>query len=319
MALSWCSDADSKIDKLLSDSNRDVDFLIFTLEGKKNLVNNAGHMGKGGRAKVNEILASGEYDDKVMTGSFLALAVDERGSVVSTRRKYIHFLWVGPNVGVMVKGRVNSMSGGFREKFPGSAIYLQLMADLDELDEKVLEKNLLAAGGAHKPSRYDFTNAALEGTQVAASKAPLVKPTTPAVAKTTPIAAKVEVAKEFTKEAVVAKTEPVAVVQKPVAEPVKKEEAKPEPEDDPAEEPAAEEPEAPATEEAEEATAATEEPKAEEAEEAEESEEAEEATESEVASEEPATESEAIEETETEADDTAGADESSEEPTDASD
>jgi hypothetical protein len=172
MALKWCSDADSAIEKLMSDGCRDTDYVIFTLEGKNSMVIQPGHIGKGGRDKVEELLSSESTSSQVMTGAFLALAVDERGSVVSTRRKYIHFTWVGPSVGVMVKGRVNSMSGSFRDRFPGAVIYLQLMGDLDTLKAKTLEKNMLAAGGAHKPTRYDFTNAALDGTQVGGTTAP---------------------------------------------------------------------------------------------------------------------------------------------------
>jgi hypothetical protein len=172
MALQWCKEADSALEKLMSDGCRDTDYVIFTLEGKNNMAIQPGHLGKGGRDKVEEILSSDATSNQVMTGAFLALAVDERGSVVSTRRKYIHFTWVGPSVGVMVKGRVNSMSGGFRDRFPGAVIYLQLMGDLDTLKAKTLEKNMLAAGGAHKPTRYDFTNAGLDGTQVGGTAVP---------------------------------------------------------------------------------------------------------------------------------------------------
>ena len=52
-------------------------------------------MGKGGRQRIEDILGSGENDDVVMTGAFLASAIDERGSVVSVRRKYIHSCLVG--------------------------------------------------------------------------------------------------------------------------------------------------------------------------------------------------------------------------------
>jgi len=168
MSLKWCNETENAIAQFMSDSNRDVDFCIFVLENKNNM--NLHASGKGGRQRVSEILNNNDCDDKVMVGAFLALAIDERGSVVSTRQKYIHFLWVGPNVGVMVKGRVNSLSGAFRDKFPACVIYLQLMADLDQLEEQVLEKNLLACGGAHKPSRYDFTNAALENVAVSTEK-----------------------------------------------------------------------------------------------------------------------------------------------------
>jgi hypothetical protein len=160
MSLKWCNEADDKIEKLMSDSSHDVDFVMFELQNTNEMILTA--TGKGGRAKVENILSSG-CEQKVITGAFFALAVDNRGSAVSVRRKYIHFIWVGSSVGVMVKGRVNSMSGGFRGKFPTCFFYLQLIGDLRELEEKVLEKTLLGTG-ADRPSAYDFTNATSIGT-----------------------------------------------------------------------------------------------------------------------------------------------------------
>jgi hypothetical protein len=157
MSLKWCSEADEKIAKFMSDSSHDVDFVMFELQNKNEMILSAA--GKGGRAKVEQILSSG-CENKVITGAFLALAVEKRGSVVSTRRKYIHLIWIGSSVGVMVKGRVNSMSGGFHGKFPTCFFYLQLIGDLRELEEKVLEKNLLGTG-ADRPSAYDFTNSSI--------------------------------------------------------------------------------------------------------------------------------------------------------------
>mmetsp|Transcript_6914 Transcript_6914/g.12207 ORF Transcript_6914/g.12207 Transcript_6914/m.12207 type:complete len:162 (+) Transcript_6914:178-663(+) len=158
--VSWPEDADSRIEALMDDKNRDVDFVIFSLEGKKDMVLNEDHIGKGGRAKVEEILK--ENDDKVMVGAFLALGVDDREVTVSIRRKYIHFIFVGSGVSVMTKGRVNSQSGEFKNKFSGCHLYLQLMGDLDDLQEAALEKELLSIGGAHKPGRYDWTNSTLD-------------------------------------------------------------------------------------------------------------------------------------------------------------
>lgn len=164
MTLLWDDDADGALTELMNDKNNDMDYVVFTMENAKKAPKMTileGHKGKGGREAVEKILSDPSCEDQVMTGAFLATAVDERGSVVSTRRKYIHFTWVGPNVGVMVKGKINSLSGGMREKFPSCVIYLQLMGELDQLDADSLQVELLHCGGAHKPTRYSFQNKVL--------------------------------------------------------------------------------------------------------------------------------------------------------------
>ena len=89
MALKWCDETDSILKKFTSDLNRDVDFIIFTLEGKKEMKIQEGHYGKGGRAKVEEILSEG-YDDKVMIGAFLALAVSAQLDLFSICNALYH-------------------------------------------------------------------------------------------------------------------------------------------------------------------------------------------------------------------------------------
>lgn len=176
--LEWCAEADALVAELTSDKKTDVDYLLFTLQNPKKkpcmvLQDPDTHKGVGGRAAVHDVLAGGGHDDRVLAGAFLATAVDERGSVVSVRRKYIYVLWVGPSVGIMTKGKVNAWSGSFREKFPPCALYLQFMGgtdDLDDLHEDALRANLLAAGGAHKPTRYSFTNRTLIGSVKHAEK-----------------------------------------------------------------------------------------------------------------------------------------------------
>ena len=167
--LKWCEEASRYVDQLTDQKSTTVDYVLFTLQDpKKNptmLLKDPSHMGKGGRNSVETILTSGTCDDVIVTGAFLTSAIDERGSVVSVRRKYVHVMWVGPNVGILVKGKANSFSGEFRDKFPGCALYLQLLGgDIDDLKAETLEHNLLSAGGAHKPTRYSFTNRTLIGT-----------------------------------------------------------------------------------------------------------------------------------------------------------
>jgi hypothetical protein len=165
--LQWCADADDACTDLTNDKSTDVDYILFAVtnpkKSKPEMVIES--KGKGGRAKVAEILSSGTCDAKVISGAFLASAVDERGSSVSVRRKFIHVTYVGGSAGILAKGKVNGWSGSFRDRFPGCAVYLQLIGgDLDDLQEDTLETNLMSCGGAHKPSRYDFTNGTLQGS-----------------------------------------------------------------------------------------------------------------------------------------------------------
>lgn len=167
MSLQWSEEASSAAQELASGKLNDLDYVLFSVLNPKKPKPEVAleSKGKGGRKRVAEILSDGDCASKVITGAFVASAVDERGSISSVRRKIIHVTFAGASVGVMIKGKVNGWSGNFRDPFPGCAIYLQLMGgDLDDIQEGTLEANLMSAGGAHKPTRYDFTNATLRGS-----------------------------------------------------------------------------------------------------------------------------------------------------------
>ena len=112
--------------------------------------------GAGGVKNVRELLES-DFMDKICTGAFQVTGVDDRGVVVSYRRKLVHFIWVGPEAKLMTKARVASQSGTFKNQFDGMQLYLEIR-DIDELNEDTLETTLLSAGAAHKPTSYDFEN-----------------------------------------------------------------------------------------------------------------------------------------------------------------
>lgn len=116
--------------------------------------------GKGGVKNVRDLLAS-DFMDKICTGAFQVTGVDDRGVVVSYRRKLVHFIWVGPDTKMMTKARVASQSGTFKSHFDGMQLYLEVR-EVADLEEESLEKQLLSAGAAHKPTRYDFANTAQE-------------------------------------------------------------------------------------------------------------------------------------------------------------
>ena len=160
MVLEWPDDVSTAVAALQSE-NQDEDYILYAVsDPKKPTPKMILHSkGKGGREKMAEILSSSECDDKVITGAFMASAVDERGDIVSIRRKFVHVTFVGGSVGALVKGKVNSWSGNFRDPFPNMSVYLQLNADrMDELDEKTLEASLIASSGGDKPTKIDFSN-----------------------------------------------------------------------------------------------------------------------------------------------------------------
>jgi len=165
MALEWCEDAASYVKELTSEGKPDVDYVLFHLANPKRKppFMELFSMGKGGRSKVVEELLPAT--DKVITGAFLASAIDERGSVVSVRRKYVHVIWVGPQVGIMVKGKVNtSLTQPFKDLFPGCALYIQMSdGDTEELESDHLQQTLLTSGGGDV-TRYSFTNRTLIGS-----------------------------------------------------------------------------------------------------------------------------------------------------------
>lgn len=178
MSLQWSNEATQAAADLMNEKSS-LDYVLFTLPNPKQpkpevIVESKGN---GGRQAVFGILCADESAKKVLTGAFVASAIDEKGSVQSVRRKLVHVTFAGSSVGIITKGKLNGWSGEFRDQFPGCATYLQLMGgDLDCLQEGDLEATLMAAGGA---TRYDFTNQTLRrslGLPEIAAPAPVPVP-----------------------------------------------------------------------------------------------------------------------------------------------
>mmetsp|Transcript_55897 Transcript_55897/g.122288 ORF Transcript_55897/g.122288 Transcript_55897/m.122288 type:complete len:162 (+) Transcript_55897:98-583(+) len=153
MALTFDDTCQEAVDNLFDDKKLECDFVVLEILKDSAVIVD---QGKGGRQAVEDILK--EADDKVMAGCFMCTAVDNREVTVSTRRKYVQFIWQGGKVGVMAKGRLNSQSGAIKNLFNKSHLELQISDDLDDISEKAIEKALLSAGGAHAPNSFDFTN-----------------------------------------------------------------------------------------------------------------------------------------------------------------
>mmetsp|Transcript_10386 Transcript_10386/g.11922 ORF Transcript_10386/g.11922 Transcript_10386/m.11922 type:complete len:160 (+) Transcript_10386:197-676(+) len=145
--------------KGIFDTKEPLDYVVCSFSDKATM--DVHQSGTGGYADVKSILES-EFGDKVAMGAFAVTALDERGSVISVRKKIIHFIWTGPDCGIMQKSKGATSSGAFREAFPGCALYVQIK-DPEDLNEASLESKLRAAGGAHQPKEFDWTNKPVEG------------------------------------------------------------------------------------------------------------------------------------------------------------
>lgn len=165
MSLAWCDDAVALVQDLTAEKTS-TDYVLFRIENpKKKPTAVLAEAGQGGRERVVDYLENHAPDDAIVIGVFLCSAIDESGSAVSVRRKYIQVTWIGSSVSVMVKGKLGSWSGALREMFPAAALNVQLSgSDLQDLDADGLQTSLLTAGGAHKPTRYSFTNRTLIGS-----------------------------------------------------------------------------------------------------------------------------------------------------------
>lgn len=139
----------------LADDKSAVDYVISVLNDDN--IMGLAESGTGGRNAVYKFLEE-NCESSVATGAFLVIAVDDRGNTKSIRRKYVHFIWVGPKTPLMKKAKVASQSGSFKEMFNLTKTLSIQISDTDELAEETLEKKLRACGGAHQPTSFDFTN-----------------------------------------------------------------------------------------------------------------------------------------------------------------
>ena len=92
---------------------------------------------------------------EVAFGAFLVKGIDDRGSTVSERDKFIAFTWIGENVPVMKKARVSVQKKDVLKIFDGCGMNIEII-DKESFTPKWVTGVLLKSGGAHKPTYYDF-------------------------------------------------------------------------------------------------------------------------------------------------------------------
>ena len=118
-------------------------------------------MGKGGMARVKEILKD-QFTDGTAIAMFRVTAVDDRENTVSYRTKLIHVIYTGPNTPVMKRAKITPFNAAFKQPFTFN-LSIQTSDEDGDLTEVAIEKTLRASGGAHQPTRFDFTNCSAPG------------------------------------------------------------------------------------------------------------------------------------------------------------
>eukprot|EP00455_Lapot_gusevi_P014190 TRINITY_DN1702_c0_g1_i1.p1 TRINITY_DN1702_c0_g1~~TRINITY_DN1702_c0_g1_i1.p1 ORF type:complete len:169 (-),score=68.35 TRINITY_DN1702_c0_g1_i1:123-629(-) len=118
-----------------------------------------------GNAEQPTVFASGDngfnhmkaalVDDKILHGAFKVLSVDNRGNVVAVRSKVVAFTYVGSGVGALKKGQAGPQRERLKRVFQGVSLELQV-DDPSDLSPEGVASRLLASGGAHKPTKYQF-------------------------------------------------------------------------------------------------------------------------------------------------------------------
>jgi len=97
------------------------------------------------------------FDDaKIQWGVIRVVGVDEQDNVTSRRPKFVQVNWVGPRVPAMK--RMGALSG----KAHVTALLKGVQVTIDsndraDINAHTIGKALLQCGGAHKPTRYEFS------------------------------------------------------------------------------------------------------------------------------------------------------------------
>jgi hypothetical protein len=111
--------------------------------------------GRGGMHALADCLRS-NFESQVAVGGFRVTAVDDRGVTVSYRTKLILVIYQGPKMPVMKRAKVASYNSTFTTQF--KMTMTMQCDDVGDLTEENVEKKLRAAGGAHQPTSFDFSN-----------------------------------------------------------------------------------------------------------------------------------------------------------------
>jgi len=107
--------------------------------------------GSGGLAE----LAKGFDEKEIMWAAILVKGVDQQENVTSVRPKIVRVSFNGKTVPVMKRNRTLQFKAPVDKLFTGCAIDFQCSL-LTEVEPLAIAMKLLASGGAHKPTHWDF-------------------------------------------------------------------------------------------------------------------------------------------------------------------
>lgn len=92
----------------------------------------------------------------VVWGAFKVVGVDNRGNTISRRPKYIFVKYLPGEVPTMKRARAGGHKGAIKQIIDAH-IDVEIES-ASELTEEVIIQKLRAAGGAHQPTGYEFSN-----------------------------------------------------------------------------------------------------------------------------------------------------------------
>mmetsp|Transcript_23929 Transcript_23929/g.67026 ORF Transcript_23929/g.67026 Transcript_23929/m.67026 type:complete len:169 (-) Transcript_23929:48-554(-) len=134
--------------KSVTSRDDDTWWCVYEMQGKDLAVKATGNDGFSGL--VNQL-----DDNSVLWGAFLVKGVDDRGSTVSVRDKFVGFTWIGESVSVLKKARVSVQKRDVFRLLDGCGMNIEIM-DKESFTPKYILQVLLKSGGAHKPTYYQF-------------------------------------------------------------------------------------------------------------------------------------------------------------------
>ncbi|KAH3732444.1 hypothetical protein Pelo_16722 [Pelomyxa schiedti] len=137
---------------LVDDAN-ETNWVLWTLvDGRPPMVK-LFQTGTGGLTEMRECLTPTEC----LYGGLLVQAVDEKQGLTSVRNRYVCFVFAGKQAPILKKARLSSQKGLVFAKMPNVSVSLEFIgADPSQLSNTRIANELLACGGAHKPTHYDF-------------------------------------------------------------------------------------------------------------------------------------------------------------------
>eukprot|EP01036_Dinobryon_divergens_P033062 gene33062-42773_t len=108
--------------------------------------------GTGGMPEFIAYLSS----DEIVWGSFKVVGVDDRGNLVSRRPKFIFVKYLPASVPTMKRARAGRHAGEIKAII-NAHIDVEVSSPQELTEDYVIQK-LRAAGGAHQPTSYEFSN-----------------------------------------------------------------------------------------------------------------------------------------------------------------